>query len=156
VPTTKFEIADYDAAVEPWSPIERRIVVRSPGDADGGTDEATLLFTSNRTETGVVYDVDGSDGDSVWAYFDKEDYGDVLHLLESGSATHLHYGYVSGDGGSRSLYFLSVETTASTPGSGDDVEESLPIGEYDDEESFGLPVEDEAVERVRDRAPERN
>jgi hypothetical protein len=156
VPTTKFEIADYDLAVEPWSPIERRVVVRSTGEGDGDPDEATLLFTKNRTETGVVHGVDGPGGVSLWAYFEKEEYDDVLHLLETGTATHLHYGYVSGDGGGRSLYFLSVETTASAPGSGDGVEESLPIGEYEPDESLDLPVDQGAVERVRDRRPEHN
>lgn len=158
MPTVEFEVADYDVAVEPWSPIERRIVLRGP-EEDGGRDEATLLFTTNRTETGVVSNVGGEGGVSVWAYFDLEDYDDVLHLLESDTAVHLHYGHVSGSGSTRTLYFVSVETSAATPGQGDDgIEESLPFGAYESDESLEIPVEveREGVERVRNRSVEQN
>lgn len=158
MPTANFEVADYDVAVEPWSPIKRRITLRSSADGDGERDEATLLFTSNRTETGVVSDVDGPGGVSVWAYFDLEDFDDVRRLLESESVPHLHYGHVSGTGSTRSLYFVSVETTASVPGRGDAVEESLPFGAYDEDadESLEFAVDSEAVERVHDRTGEKN
>jgi hypothetical protein len=158
MPTVQFEVADYDVAVEPWSPIKRRIVLRG-SDGGGARDEATLLFTTNRTETGVVSNVDGEGGASVWAYFDLDDYEDVLHLLESDTTVHLHYGHVSGSGSTRTLYFVSVETTASTPGQGDDgIEESLPFGAYESDESLEIPVEveSEGVERVHDRSVEQN
>ncbi|SFR46051.1 hypothetical protein [Halogeometricum limi] len=156
MPTAKFEVSDYEVAVEPWSPIERRIVLRS---ADGG-DEATLLFTSNRTETGVVSNVDDPDtGAAVWAYFDREEFDSVLRLVESDATLYFHYGHVSGSKSARSLYFVSVETSAATPGRGDDgIAESLPFGAYDGEESLEIPTESEgeAAERIRDRTAERN
>lgn len=151
MPTRKFEVADYDVAVEPWSAIKRRIVLRSPDEADGERDEATLLFASNRTQTGIVSGVGDPGGVAVWAYFDLEDFADVRHVLERESTPYLHYGHVSGSESSRSLYFVSVETTATVPGRGGDVEESLPFGARGDDESLELPVETAADERVRDR-----
>lgn len=161
MPTVKFEVADHEVAVEPWSPIERRIVLRSTADGNAEPDEATLLFTANRTETGAVTNVDGDGGVSVWAYFDLDDFDDVLHLLESDDDAYFHYGHVSGSGSARSLYFVSVETTPSVPGRSEDgagVESSLPFGAHDGEESLELPVEtsEEGSNRVRERNPKRN
>ncbi|MDS0293307.1 hypothetical protein [Halogeometricum luteum] len=172
MPTAKFEIADYDVAVEPWSPIKRRIVLRSPADGSAGDardgnevsrDEATLLFTPDRTETGetgVASGVGTDEGVGVWAYFDMAEFDDVLRLLESKpeseSAAYLHFGHVGGSGDARSLYFVSVETSSSVPG--DDEEglgASLPFGAQNGEESLELPVEEEALERVEGRR-ERN
>lgn len=143
MPTTTFEVGDYDLAVEPWGPIKRRVVVRGP-ERDGARDEATLLFAADRSETGVAYHVgDENRGTAVWAYFDVEDYGDVIHVLETGTPPHLHYGYTSGTATTRTLYFVSVETSARVPGTGDDgrraeVERSLPTGASDPEESTDL------------------
>lgn len=163
MPTAKFEIADYDVAVEPWSPIKRRIVLRSPADGDGdedgeSRDEANLLFTQNRTETGVVSGVGADESAAVWAYFDVAEFEDVLHLLESDSQSYLHYGHISGSDGPRSLYFVSVETSSSVPGADEDkLGSSLPFGAQDGEESMELPVEgEEALEQVDRRTKERN
>ena len=170
MPTAKFAVADYDVAVEPWSPIKRRIVLRSPADGDAGDDarngsgesrdEATLLFTPERTETGETGVASGVDTDEdldVWAYFDLAEFDDVLRLLESESEAYLHVGHTSGSGDARSLYFVSVETTSSVPG-GDEGElgSSLPFGAQNGEESMELPVEEEAIERVEERTRERN
>lgn len=164
MPTAKFEIADYDVAVEPWSPIKRRIVLRSP--SDGGDDseevgesrdEANLLFTQNRTETGVVSGVGADESAAVWAYFDVSEFNDVLHLLESDSQSYLHYGHISGSDGPRSLYFVSVETSSSIPGADEGkLGSSLPFGAQNGQESMELPVEEEASERVDRRTKERN
>lgn len=166
MPTAKFEIADYDVAVEPWSPIKRRIVLRSPADADGSgdgdddgesRDEANLLFTQNRTETGVVSGVGADESAAVWAYFDVTEFDDVLHLLESDSRSYLHYGHISGSDGPRSLYFVSVETSSSVPGADEGkLGSSLPFGAQNGEESMELPVEEEALERADRRTKERN
>ncbi|MDS0298323.1 hypothetical protein NDI76_06175 [Halogeometricum sp. S1BR25-6] len=169
MPTAKFEVADYDVAVEPWSPIKRRIVLQSPAGGDDGDDarseseasrdEATLLFTPDRTETGetgVVTGVDSEKSLDVWAYFDLAEFDDVLRLLESESEAYLHFGHASGSADARSLYFVSVETTSSVPGEGDgELGSSLPFGAQNGEESLELSVEEEAIERVEGRR-ERN
>lgn len=156
MPTRTFEIADYDVAVEPWSPIKRRIVVRSPADGDAPREEATLLFTEDRTETGLISGVDDSDGVSAWAYFDMGEFDDVFRLLESEGEAYLHLGHVSGTGATRSLYFISVETSASVPGDDEEeIESSLPFGVQNGEESLELPVDDEGKGRARDRTGKR-
>ncbi|RDI70969.1 hypothetical protein [Halopelagius longus] len=166
MPTTTFEVGEYDLAVEPWGPIKRRVVVRGPEREGGGRDEATLLFAADRSETGVAYHVDEEDrGAAVWAYFDAEDYEDVVHVLEAGTPPYLHYGYTSGTGTTRTLYFVSVETSARAPGTGDDpdgdgesenVERSLPMGAYDPEESMDLAGEGSSNAETFDRMDRRN
>ncbi|MFC6826128.1 hypothetical protein [Halopelagius fulvigenes] len=166
MPTTTFEVGDYDFAVEPWGPIKRRVVVRGPEREGGGRDEATLLFAADRSETGVAYHVDEEGrGTAVWAYFDAEDYEDVIHVLETGTPPYLHYGYTSGTGTTRTLYFVSVETSARVPGAGDDpdgggrredIERSLPMGAYDPEESMDLVDDDSADAEAFDRIDGRN
>lgn len=165
MPTTTFAVEEYDLAVEPWGPIKRRIVLRGPKRGQGSRDEATLLFAAERSETGVAYHVDDeSRGSAVWAYFDADDYGDVRHVVEGGTPPYFHYGYTSGTGTTRTLYFVSVETSATVPGLGGDaggdgekenVERSLPTGAYDPEESMDLAGEGsadaEAFERIEGR-----
>lgn len=164
MPTTTFEVEEYDLAVEPWGPIKRRIVLRGPKRRYGGRDEATLLFAAERTETGVAYHVDDDGrGTAVWAYFDDGDYGDVRHIVERGTPPYLHYGYTSGTGTTRTLYFVSVETSASVSGTGRDPNGD---GESDSEESMSLDdagsadgersADDEAFGRIdgRNAGPE--
>lgn len=162
MPTSTLAVEDYDTAVEPWGPIKRRIVLRGPRRDPGGRDEATLLFAADRTETGVAYHVDDEErGVAVWAYFDADDYRDVLHVLERGSPPHLHYGYTSGSGSTRTLYFVSVETSATIPGGDNDAEganvgRSLPIGAYHADESMDLVDEGVADAEAFDRIDGRN
>lgn len=145
MPTTTFAVEEYDLAVEPWGPIKRRVLLRGPERGHGGRDEARFLFAAERSETGVAYHVDDDGrGTAVWAYFDADDYGDVCHVVERGTPPYVHYGYTSGRGTTRTLYFVSVETSAGVPGvggEGENVERSLPMGAYDPEESMDLGEE---------------
>ncbi|SFF99886.1 hypothetical protein SAMN04488063_1082 [Halopelagius inordinatus] len=162
--TTTFEVDDYDLAVEPWGPIKRRIVLRGPERGHGGRDEATLLFSADQSETGVVYHADDeSRGTAAWAYFDVDDYGDVRDVVERGTPPYFHYGHTSGTGTTRTLYFVSVETSANAPGVGGDadgrggsVERSLPMGAYDPEESMDLAGEESADADAFERIERRN
>jgi hypothetical protein len=138
MPTTSFEITDHDIAVEPWGPINRRLVVRGPSDQTAGREEATLLFAESRSETGVAYHVgDDTRGTTIWGYLELGDFHDVLHLVEAASAAYLHYGYISGSETTRTLYFLSVQTFDSIEDENRDGP-SLPRGPHD-HESLDLP-----------------